>query len=121
MIPPIAKPKRSRHLREVPFDGDCLAKGLSTVVEETEEPLRLELGGDGTERSGGSQPPSRWRKRLRSCGLGDREAGEDSSAVSSNDEEMPTTGRARILQRRGRAPVRELEKKTKACQQRPDN
>ena len=34
----------------------------------------------------------------------------DSSATSTSDEEMPTTRCARILQRRGRARVRELVK-----------
>ena len=80
------------------------------MAEETQEKLRLELGGDRIERSGGSQPPHDGGNVFAPCGRGDREAGEDSSATSSSDEEMPTTRRARILQRRGRARERELSK-----------
>ena len=46
------------------------------------------------------------------CGPGDREVDGDSSATSNSDEEMPITGRARILQRGGHARVGELVKMT---------
>ena len=41
------------------------------------------------------------------CGTGRREADGASSFVSSSDEEKESPGRARVLQRRGRAQVRE--------------
>ena len=47
-------------------------------------------------------------------GLGRREADGASSFVSSSDEEKESTGRARVLQRRGRARVRELAKMAKS-------
>ena len=43
-------------------------------------------------------------------GLAGREAGGANSFVSSTDEEKESAGRARVLQRRGRARVRELVK-----------
>ena len=42
-----------------------------------------------------------------------REEGEGSSAANNSDEEVPTTGRAGILQRRGRARVREMTENTR--------
>ena len=41
-------------------------------------------------------------------GLGGREADEASSFVSSSDQDKESAGRARVLQRRGRARVREV-------------
>ena len=89
------------------------------MAVETEDSLRFEFGRDKAGRCGRMQRPHNIedyeklappQRALGSFGRRGPEADEDRNAVIGSDEEKPTTGRARVLQRRGRARVRELVK-----------
>ena len=89
----------------VAVDGDILHDGLRTLAEETEDSLRFELPNDTVWKD-----PTRWRISRRwlhekppsTDAARGSEVDKDSGAAKSSDEEMPTAGRARISQRRGR-------------------
>ena len=80
-------------------DGELLAG------DENQGPEKTQLLHDRGLRE--SSLPTKRLRRIRPWG---REANGASSFVSSSDEERKSAGRARVLQRRGRARVRELVK-----------
>ena len=106
MNPPIASDA-------VAIDRGFFPEALSAVEEESEVSAR---GSDKAERSGTIQPlhdgdneklaPLQSSFDAFALGVARRTGKAVPSAGS--DEEKPTTGRARVLQRRGRALVREL-------------
>ena len=79
-------------------DGELLAGDENQGPEKTQPP-----------HGGGLRESSLPTKRLRRI-RPRRTRGRASSFVSSSDEERKSAGRARVLQRRGRARVRQLEK-----------
>ena len=110
----VARSKSSRHLTESPSSENLVPEALSAVAEETENcwletrtkcpkrPNLLKIEDFENQAS----PQSAFD----AFGLGGRESNGASSFVSSSDEERKSAGRARVLQRRGRARVRELVK-----------
>ena len=99
----------------VAIERNLFPEALSVAEEETKNSLCTKLAGDENQEPEKTQPPHDRGQRESSLpqsafntfGVGGRDADAASSFVSSSDEEKESASRARVLQRRGRARVRE--------------
>ena len=124
------EPGSCEHMAFAASDGVAIERNLfpevlSAAAEDTSNSLCTKLAGDENQEPEKTQPPHDRGQRessppqssFNASGPGRRDADGASNFVSSSDEEKESAGRARVLQRRGRARVRELVKMAESMQE----
>ena len=122
---PSREPGSCEHIAFAASDGVAIERNLFPEALDTSNSLCAKLAGDENQEPEKTQPPHDRGQRessppqssFNASGQGRRDADGASNFVSSSDEEKESAGRARVLQRRGRARVRELVKMAESMQE----